>query len=232
MARANELGPLTLIAPEQFPKFIRVLWDELYWADVYYGIFKEGSRLAKHYETAFENAPFFLGYTLRAHCQTALVYVHRLYDQNNESFNLRRFLLTVRNNPQVFEADAVLKRRIKDPDADRLIKSIGSLDQGQLECDIEFCSDKNPKVRILKTWRDRITFHKDERELFRQKRFEQDYPLKFGDIDTLIDRGFEILNRYSKYFDTTLRTRSLLEWKDMEFVFQALTHYPDFSPRV
>jgi len=232
MARTKQLGPLTLATPEEFAKFIRVLWDELYWADVYYAIFKEGSRLAKHYERAFEHAPFFLAYTLRAHCQTALVYVHRLYDQNNQSFNLRRFLLTVRNNPRVFEADAVRKRRISDSSADRLIKSIGPLNQEQLERDIEFCSEKNPKVRNLKTWRDRITFHKDEGEIFRPKPFAQDYPLLFGDIEILIDRGFEILNRYSEYFDTTLRTRSLREWKDVEFVFEALTHHPDFRPRV
>ena|SRR5713101_217557 len=230
--RKRQLGPLKLASPEHLAGFIRVLWDELYWADVYYGIFKEGSKLSKRYQPAFNQAPFFWAYTLRAHCETALVYVHRLYDQNAESFNLHRFLLTVRNHPEAFDVDAVRKRRAKDPYADHLIKSIGPLDHAQLKRDIEFCSDTNPKVRNLKTRRDRITFHKDERELFRQTPFEKDYPLLFGDIDLLIDRGFEILNRYSEYFDTTQRSRNLREWKDMEFVFEALTHHPDFSPRV
>ncbi len=228
----RQLSPLNLATYEQFAEFIRVLWDELHWADVYYGIFKEGSKLSKRYETAFNSAPFFWDYTLRAHRQTALVYVHRLYDQNADSFKLHRFLLTIRNHPEIFEANAVRKRRAKDPHADRLIKSIGPIDHAQLERDIAFCSDKNPRVKILKTCRDRMTFHKDESELFRDTPFEKDYPLVFGDIDLLIDRGFEILNRYSEYFDTTQRSRNLREWKDMEFVFEALTHHPDFSPRV
>jgi AbiU2 len=228
----RQLSPLNLATYEQFAEFIRILWDELYWADVYYGIFKEGSKLTKRYETSFCRAPFFWAYTLRAHCQTALVYVHRLYDQNADSFNLHRFLLTTRNHPEIFETTAVLKRRVKDPNSDALIKNIGPLDHAQLERDIEFCSDKNPKVKILKTWRDRITFHKDERELFRPTPFEKDYPLLFGDIDLLIGRGFEILNRYSEYFDTTKRSRNLREWKDMEFVFEALTNHTEFGPRV
>lgn len=209
-----------------------MLWDELYWADVYYGIFKEGSRLSKRYETAFNHAPFFWAYTLRAHCQTALVYVHRLYDQNTASFSLHRFLLTVRDNPTVFEADAVRKRRATDPHTDRLITSIGPLDHAQLERDIEFCSEENPKVQTLRTWRDRVTFHNDERELFRPTPFEQEHPLLFAEVDKLVDRGFEILNRYSQYFDTTQRSRSLREWKDMKLVFEALAYHPIFRSNV
>lgn len=221
----RQLSPLNLATYKQFAEFIRVLWDELYWADVYYGIFKEGSKLLKRYETAFNNARFFWHCTLQAHRQTALVYVHRLYDQNADSFNLHRFLLTIRNRPEIFDANAVRKRRAMDPHADRLIKSIGPIDIAQLERDIEFCSDKNPMVKILKTWRDRMTFHKDERELFRDTPFEKDYPLFLGDIDILIDRGFEILNRYSEYFDTTQPSRNPGEWKDMEFVFEVLARH-------
>jgi hypothetical protein len=158
--------------------------------------------------------------------------LHRIYDQNEKNFSLHRFLLTVRDNPDIFDSTAVRKRRENDAHAEDLIPAIGPLGHSQLERDIEFCSDRNLKVLNLKTWRDRITFHKDERELFRQKRFEEDYPLPFTDIDELIEAGFEILNRYSQYFDTTIRSRGSREWKDMEFVFEALTHYPDFSPRV
>jgi hypothetical protein len=230
--RKKQLRPLELTAPEQFAEFIRALWDELYWANVYYELFKEASRLWKLYEKGVRYSPFFWAYTLRAHCQTALVYLHRIYDQNEKSFSLHRFLFTVRDNPDIFDSTAVRNRRENDAHAEDLIPAIGPLDHSQLERDIEFCSDRNPKVLNLKTWRDRITFHKDERELFRQKRFEEDYPLPFTDIDELIEAGFEILNRYSQYFDTTIRSRGSREWKDMEFVFEALTHYPDFSPRV
>ena len=138
----------------------------------------------------------------------------------------------MRSNRKIFDPEAVRKRREGDPSLERLIQAVGTLNDTQLDRDIEFCSSRNPKVLNLKMWRDRITFHKDEREIFRQKPFEEDHPLPFADIDELIDAGFEILNRYSAHFDTTLRSRCSQEWKDMEFVFEALTHHPDFSPRV
>src|SRR5205814_1886369 len=113
-------------------------------------------------------SPFFWDFTLRAQCQTALIYLHRIYDQNKDSFNLHRFLLTIRSHPDIFDSAVVRNRRKNDPHADYLLKAIGPLDHAQLERDFEFCS-KDQKVLNLNRWRDRVTFHKDVRELFRQK---------------------------------------------------------------
>jgi hypothetical protein len=121
----------------------------------------------------------------------------------------------------------VRKRRAGDPHVDDLVKVIGALDLAQLDRDIEFSSNANPRVENLNRWRNRVTFHKDEGELFRAKPFEDEYPLPFGDINELLEKGFQILNRYSQYFDTTLRSQGCREWKDMEFVFEPLTQHPD-----
>jgi hypothetical protein len=217
--------------PEKFAKFLRVLWDELFWANFYYDIFKEASRLCKEHEQAVKFSPYFWHFTLQAHCQTALVHLHRIYDQNKDSFNLHRFLLTVRDNKSMFHPEEVRKRRKTDPHAEDLIQSIGGLDAAQLEIDIKYSSRANPKVENLKTWRDRVTFHKDERELFREKPFEQEYPLTFGDIDELLSEALKMLNRYSQYFDTSIYSLGFREWKDMVFVFEALEHHPVFIRR-
>ncbi len=108
------------------------------------------------------------------------------------------------------------------------MESIGELDSTQLDLDIKYASLANPKVENLKRWRDRVTFHKDERELFREKPFEQEFPLTFGDIDELLSEAFKVLNRYSQYFDTTIYSTGCREWKDMNFVFEALEHHPAF----
>jgi len=222
----KNLPSLKLESPEKFRDFLRVLWDELYWANYYYDIFKEVSKCCQQHTEAVNQSRTFWHLTLRAHCQTTLVYLHRVYDQNKESFNLHRLLLTIRDNKEIFDIAEVRKRRAADPHAESLIQSIGTLDSAQLERDIEFSSEENVKVKNLKLWRDRITFHKDERELFRGKPFEEENPLPFSDIDELLEKAFEILNRYSQYFDTTIYSRGYREWKDMEFVFEALEHHP------
>lgn len=224
----RDLKSLKLEAPEKFGKFLHVLRDELYWANTYYDIFKEASRLCKEHENVANFSRFFWNFTLQAHCQTALVHLHRIYDQNKEGFHLHRFLLTVRDNKSIFDPVAVRERRKSDPHADDLMESIGELDSTQLDLDIKYASLANPKVENLKRWRDRVTFHKDERELFREKPFEQEFPLTFGDIDELLSEAFKVLNRYSQYFDTTIYSTGCREWKDMNFVFEALEHHPAF----
>src|ERR1041385_3237475 len=151
------LKPLKLETPKKFADYLAVLWDELYWANWYYDIFKETGRLCHEHQGIFNQSPHFWHSTLRAHCQTALVYLHRVYDQNTESFCLHRFLLTVRENRQIFDPVEVRNRRTADLHADDLIQRIGSLDLRQLDQDIAFSSDANPKVANLKRWRDRMT---------------------------------------------------------------------------
>jgi hypothetical protein len=158
-----------------------------------------------------------------------MVYLHRIYDQNRESFNLHRFLITVRENREIFDSANVRKRRENDPHVDDLMRTIGKLDLAKLEGDIWFSSNENPEVGNLNKWRDRVTFHNDARELFRQKPFEEENPRP--DIGKLIKVGFEILNRYSEYFDTTLRSEGCRDWKDMKFVFEALEYHPDVIRR-
>ena len=175
-------------SPEKFRGFLHKLWDELFWANFYYEILKELSRLCKKHAQAVNSSPVFWTYTLQAHYQTAMVYLHRIYDQNKESFNLHRFLLTVRENREIFDLANVRKRRESDPHANDLMRAIGKLDLVQLDRDVLFSSNKNPEVKNLNTWRNRVTFHNDEKELFRQNRFEDEHPLP--DIDLLIEKGF------------------------------------------
>lgn len=222
----KKLNPLKLETPAKFENFLRVLWDEIYWAHFYYGMLKEAEGLCRQHEEDFKFSPYFWHYTLQAYYETALIPLHRIYDQNNESFNLHRLLLTVRNNQGMFDATEVRKRRAADPHADDLIRAIGPLDLSQLNRDIEFSSEANPKVANLKHWRDRVTFHKDERELFRQKPFEQEHPLPLADVDELLSEAFRILNRYAQYFNTTQYSLGCREWKDMHYVFEALPHHP------
>jgi len=214
----KKLEPLKMDTPEKFRAYLRKLWDEVYWANFHYEILIELSRLCEENKQTANLSAVFWTYTLRAHYQTAMVYLHRIYDQNKESFNLHRFLLTVRENREMFDSANVRQRRQSDPHVESLMQAIGQLDLVQLDRDIRFSSNENEKVKTLNLWRDRVNFHNDERELFRQNRFEDEHPLP--DVGLLIDKGFEILNRYSQYFDTTIYSKGCRDWKDMKFVFE------------
>jgi len=98
------------------------------------------------------------------------------------------------------------------------MRAIGELDLVQLDRDIWFSSDENPEVQNLNKWRNRVTFHNDENELFRQKPFEDENPQP--NIEQLMESGFQMLNRYSQYFETTGYSKGCRDWKDMKFIFE------------
>jgi AbiU2 len=110
---------------------------------------KEAEQLCKKHEEDFKFSPYFWHYTVQAYYETALIRLHRIYDQNKESFNLHRLLITVRDNKQIFDVTEVRKRRAADPHVDELIRGIGPFDLSQLDRDIEFSSEVNPRWRIL-----------------------------------------------------------------------------------
>jgi hypothetical protein len=218
----KKVKPIDLPSPEEFKRLIDALWDELYWGKYYYDMFTEVNRLCGEHEKAAKRSPYFWHFTQKALGQTALVYLHRVYDQNPSSFNLHRFLVTVRANHKIFDPVAVRERRKLDPAADSLISAIGSLNPADLERDIELASDDDPKVKNLNKWRNEVHSHTGARRLWSKQPFEQQNPLPYSDIEELFDRGFKMLNRYSEYFDTTFRTKGFKEWKDMKFVFDAI----------
>src|ERR1017187_5735148 len=131
----KELKPLKMDSPDKFKGFIHKLWDELYWANFYHDILIEASQLCKEHEKAANFSKVFWSFTLQAHYQTAMVYLHRIYDQNRESFNLHRFLLTVRDHREIFDSAKVRKRRENDPHVDDLMRVIGQLDEATLKGD-------------------------------------------------------------------------------------------------
>jgi len=145
----KKLEPLKMDTPEKFRAYLRKLWDEVYWANFHYEILIELSRLCEENKQTANLSAVFWTYTLRAHYQTAMVYLHRIYDQNKESFNLHRFLLTVRENREMFDSANVRQRRQSDPHVESLMQAIGQLDLVQLDRDIRFSSNENEKVKTL-----------------------------------------------------------------------------------
>jgi hypothetical protein len=75
---SKKLTPLKMDSPEKFRAFLHKLWDELYWANFHCEILKELSRLCEEHRQKANLSAVFWTYTLRAHYQTAMVYLHRI----------------------------------------------------------------------------------------------------------------------------------------------------------
>lgn len=169
-------------------------------------------------------SPVFWQYTFRAHSDMTLMRVFRIYDQHPSGFHLLRLLRTVEGNDWLFSKEAFMSRVTNQEHAESLYEGIP--EKKQLEADIHFVSESNPRIKKLKKWRDEIVFHKNPRYLLSGRAFESDNPLPYAEVSNLIEEGARLVNRYSSHFNAVHYGNDTNGWKDVEFIFQALTHHP------
>ena len=216
---------LKLKSAEEFEKLLEFLANDLFQAKVHFTIFWEINRLAKKHKDEMSYSPVFWQYTFRAHADMTLMRVIRIYDQHSSGFHLLRLLNTIQANSWLFDKDAFLQRLAQNDEAESLYQGIP--EAKQLRADIDFVSEANPRVKILKKWRDEIVFHKDPRHLLSKQPFEANNALLYSDLSNLIEEGGNIVNRYAGYFRATHYGNDTESWKDVDFIFEALNNHPD-----
>jgi len=175
----------------------------------------------------------FWHFTFKAHSDSTLLHLSRIYDQNPNGFHLRKFLEEgVGKNRWIFEPKLFKQRLKANPSAEDLLQAVGPINEKILIDDIEFSSDKsNPTVKKLVKWRNNVLAHRSLDSVLPSdspKNIEQP---SMPDMEQLINRGFEILNRYASYFEATSFSKNIFESDDFNFVLEALAHHPRHKDR-
>lgn len=112
----------------------------------------------------------------------ALAGLCRAYDQTNHDdvLTLRSLLETIQARPAFLPATA------------------SQITTAQLQKDIDSVSkEKSQAVDRLSKWRNKLYAHRDATKILGARTLAADAPLTYRDIDTLLRRGFKIVNRYS-----------------------------------
>ena len=215
---------LKLKSADDFEKLLKHVADDLFQAKVHYTVFSEIGRLAQAHIDELNFSPVFWQFTFRGHAELALVRVFRIYDQHPSGFHLLRLLQTVKGSDWLFSKAAFMSRLKNNEYAESLYSGIP--DKSQLEADIHFVSESNPRIKNLKKWRDEVFFHKAPRRLLSGSSFATDNPLPYAEVSALIEEGATLVNRYSSYFNAVHFGNDTHHWKDVDFVVEALTHHP------
>jgi hypothetical protein len=200
------VSSLRIKSAEEFEKLLRFLADEIFQAKAHYTILDEIRRLGGKYKDEINFSQFFWWYTFHAHADACVLRVLRVYDQHSSGFHLLRLLKTVKDNHQLFQQ---------------------SPDKIVLESDIHFVSEANPRIKLIKKWRDEVMFHKQPNHLLSGRSFESDNPLPLTEILELIEAAAKVVNRYSSYFNSVYYETNSEQLSNIDFVFEALTHHPD-----
>src|SRR5438445_962825 len=159
---------------------------------------------------------------MTAHMDAVLMRVCKAYDlyEGKPSLNLRNFLETIQANLDFFD-EPNFRERLKDnPFVDSLAKDSKKPDTVQLQKDLESVTDVNPLVKTLTIWRHNFIAHRSRTTALALGEFTNHYPLSYSEIESLISKGLDIVNDYSRLFNASHYIS--YEAKDYKHVLDAI----------
>lgn len=178
------------------------------------------TQMEKWPEVQTEGWPFWY-YTLQAHRRTALASLARAFDQEQSSLHLRSWLSSIREHLHLFGKDAVVKRRPGDPFVQWMNADAAVPDPAVLDLDIKLCSKSDPDVSALFVYRNNVLAHRGAK-LSRQGDSANLPDLFVEQIERLLARARDILNRYSYLFDASFFGMTPLGHDAVERVFKGM----------
>jgi AbiU2 len=224
--------------PEPFPiaEFepqIKGLIDQLFYANLHFQIGTGLRQSWREYYPEIIQAFVFWQYTIQAHDTMAVLALCRVYDNSRvadkQSLTLRRFITTVENNPTVFHATEFRKRLANNPSVNSLSQRLQPPHAAQIAKDKANCEDQ--RVKDLCDRRNKLIAHSDyDFTIGKNKDYYNKHPLPYSDIQLLIDRGFDILNRYSGIFIACTHSQRLASQQDQDYL-KVLKSLRQLTPR-
>jgi hypothetical protein len=142
----------------------------------------------------------FWSLSFQAYIEVALHLLSRIYVGEKRSLSIRSWLEAIKNNPKLFQT---------------------SPDPVQLDRDIDSVKDDDPIVKNLVILRNKVLAHTNWRNVA-QKRVGDRFALTFKEVDALVLRASEILNRYSMLFKQTAWSPTISGHDDFRTILNAL----------
>jgi hypothetical protein len=156
------------------------------------------------YSRGMSQSPAFWSTVMWALHDAAFHGLARAYDQNDDALTLRTLIEVIDANPSFLS-------RPEDFDAE------------QLRSDLAFVRhDTNDAVAHLMLWRHKFLAHRDAGKILRGWTLAEDAPLTTEDVNSLVENGFAILNRYGLAFFNTASARHVHGHDDYTGVLRTL----------
>jgi hypothetical protein len=191
--------PIRVKSEEQFERLRDSIDLEVSHAADHFYLLKGLEASRKDYALEMNESNTFWHLTLLAHRDAVLSHLCRLYDKHEAALSLGKFLVTVKNNRDLF-SDAAFRKRLKDnPHVDRLVTG-RAIDDTALEKEFDSVSGGNPLVRKLWKLRDTVISHTSADNVAKGKHGAARASLPVQDIEVLLRRAGTITSKYSLFW--------------------------------
>ncbi len=163
-------------------------------------------------------APCFFQTVISSLFSVIILWVHNLLDPEAQR-GFISFLSFVENNREAFSISN-LKQRRNYPDGHWMLK----------RDPITFESIESDRQKLLsihslssfKTRRDKFHAHFDKTYAFKRSQISKDAPIKWSDLDQVIETLKDILNKYSSAYDGKIYSMEPINISDVDYILDIL----------
>jgi hypothetical protein len=166
-------------------------------------------------------APCFFGTVIDSLFTVIILWVNNLVDPEAER-GFYNFLSFIENNRGIF-AISRLQERNDYPDGHWMLNREPIIYES-----IESDRKKLKNIKALPSFkirRDKFHAHFDKDYAFQRKQISSDAPIKFSDLDEVVEVLKGILNTYSAAYNGKVHTMSLMNINDIDYVLDILHKY-------
>ncbi len=209
---------------EEFKKLLDALSEDLLNAGHHFRLYRNLEESMEKYETERKQCSAFWELTINAHLEVSLLYLCRAYDNKNndggkKALSLKELINIIRKNTDLFQISN-LQERFKSHDFPDILVPVlneqlkqdlqNNTIHDQLNEDGIFVGNNNSLVKKLTILRGHFIAHRNIGQTLKDSLD----PLTTEEVETLIEKGLEICNRYRALFDGSNKLLHLISGED------------------
>lgn len=213
-----------IVNSKEFEKLMEGLSTDLNRASIHYELYKNLTSSVEKYQKVLRNSNTFWSLTFDTHLNLSIYCLCRAYDQEKSSLHLKSWLETIMENLDLFSYGEHKRRLADNPYAESLASSAKKPDERQLEEDLKWVtvSEENETVTKLQMIRNTGYAHRGYSYTLRSPIQGESVSLTFEEFEKMIDKGLEILNRYSVLFKSLTYSPAIVGGNDFRYVLETL----------
>jgi hypothetical protein len=210
-------------SPEEFKALFEALTNDFVTAKIHAKFLIDLNEVAPRYVPEINESVTFWQLTMRANLDAVIIRLCKAYEPHPQAVNLPNILDTIVAHPELFSDESFRARLQDNPYVENLVASRGTLDPIQLQKDRSFVSHQtNPIVKALMFWRNNLHVHQSRAHAIAPDTLDERYPLSSDDLETLLDEGMTILNRYAGMFNAIVYSTQIVGDDDFLGVLDAV----------
>jgi hypothetical protein len=131
-------------------------------------------------------------------------------------------LLTIKANLHIFDNENFRERLRDNPFVENLAKDPRRPDAAALDADIASCAIDDPLVKTLMIHRGSTIAHRNAKNVVAEKDIGDAHPLTLGDLEALLERAANILNKYSSLFAANTYSTQIIGHDDYKYIISSV----------